>query len=66
MTHGTNSGYAHGCRCTACTKPAVTTTGARYQRRKPLQVDRKLLSDLLQDMFPLGLTDDCPARRGQR
>jgi hypothetical protein len=29
-------------------------------------VDRKALADLLNEMFPLGLTDDCPARRKAR
>lgn len=27
------------------------------------QVDRDLLADLLNELFPFGLTDDCPARR---
>jgi hypothetical protein len=29
-------------------------------------VDRHLPAEALQDLFPLGLTDDCPARREQR
>lgn len=66
VEHGTVSGYAHhGCRCDAC-----GSAMREYSRRRrygddgvEIYVDRDALSDLLHELFPLGLTDDCPARR---
>jgi hypothetical protein len=33
------------------------------QSRPTYAADEELLSDLLHELFPDGLTDDCPARR---
>jgi hypothetical protein len=38
----------------------------KYRNADAVQVDRKLLGDLLNELFPYGLTDDCPARQGRR
>lgn len=39
---------------------------ARTRRgRGTVHVDRAFLSDLLNELFPDGLTDDCPARRAK-
>jgi hypothetical protein len=74
MRHGTQYGYGIGCRCSAC-RGANAAAQRRYQERKrggPVPVrgpsDRfgeDLLSDLLHELFPDGLTDDCPARRAK-
>lgn len=59
MTHGTLTGYTtHGCRCDPCRQ----AMRAYHQSRK-VEVDREALRDVLLEMFPLGLTDDCPARQ---
>jgi hypothetical protein len=62
MRHGTVKSYTDGCRCESC---RAAKRRSRPPRRQPL-VDRHLLAEALQDLFPLGLTDDCPVRRGQR
>jgi hypothetical protein len=70
MIHGTLTAYRHGCRCEKCRE-----ANAAYQRayRRPARTDRKSpalapgrhpdLADLLHELAPMGLTDDCPARR---
>lgn len=60
MSHGTLTGYTYGCRCDEC-KLAMR----EYHQRRcpPPSVDREALADLLQELFPKGLTDDCPAAR---
>lgn len=64
--HGTLANYRRGCRCPECRasnvenyrKYTATARGGGL-----VSVDRDVLSDLLNEIFPLGLTDDCPARR---
>jgi hypothetical protein len=75
MRHGTAYAYRKGgCRCEACRAEHAAKQrewkerkyGAPVRPRGP--VDRfgeDLLSDLLHELFPDGLTDDCPARRGK-
>jgi hypothetical protein len=53
--------YAHGCRCDTCRAAKRRSRRPTFERAP---VDRALLREALQEMFPLGLTDDCPARRG--
>lgn len=60
MKHGTLTGYDRGCRCEACRH---TQSDYAAARNAGLRVDHKLLGDLLHELFPDGLTDDCPARR---
>jgi hypothetical protein len=55
--HGTNYGYTRGCRCDACVD---ALTGRGVPTYVPVLVDRDLLSDLLHELFPFGLTNDCP------
>jgi hypothetical protein len=76
MTHGTLHAYNNrGCRCEKC-RAAKAASMREYKARKrgePValargsyaQVDQDLLSDLLHELFPDGLTDDCPARRAK-
>jgi hypothetical protein len=63
LTHGTMNAYNNrGCRCDAC-------RAAKRELRKPADpatTSHELLMEVLQDMFPLGLTDDCPARKALR
>lgn len=33
------------------------------KRRMAIRTQRELISDLLNELFPFGLTDDCPARK---
>jgi hypothetical protein len=47
--------------------PGVKPPTVKQHRQSGLAgVDRKALADLLNEMFPLGLTSDCPARRKAR
>ena len=75
---GTNSGYTKGCRCVDCLAASRAykrqyrnshrekINRRQRQRSQAVQVDRKLLGDLLHELFPYGLTDDCPAARERR
>jgi hypothetical protein len=72
MVHGLASTYSnHGCRCDEC-RTAKREYDLDYVRRKralslrKVEVDRGLLGDLLDELFPYGLTDDCPAARSRR
>lgn len=69
MTHGTENAYKkHGCRCEACREANADAQRARRHAKGEhvIQVKREALAELLQELFPLGLTDDCPARRHLR
>lgn len=65
--HGTVSGYRHGpCRCEACAD-AYRDYHRGYQRRRRAAVAGRppggpdgALGELLHELFPHGLTDDCP------
>lgn len=51
-------GYSRGCRCDVCAgheRPKVRKT-----LPPALDYDPALLSDLLHELFPFGLTDDAP------
>jgi hypothetical protein len=64
MKHGTLTGYTtHACRCEEC-RAAMRAYHVR-RGAGPLEVDRDLICDLLHELFPDGLTDDCPARRAK-
>jgi hypothetical protein len=65
MTHGTVSAYHRGCRCKAC-EQAKRDQMSRNGRTHTPAYDRKAIGEALQELFPLGLTNDCPARRGKR
>jgi hypothetical protein len=57
VRHGTTYSYdVRACRCEECRE-------AKAYARGNVKVDEKLLSDLLHELFPDGLTDDCPARK---
>lgn len=58
--HGTTSRYTTGCRCTKCRQAA---RDYQRERRRIAEPDPDELSNLLHELFPLGLTDDCPARQ---
>ena len=58
MIHGTYNAYVyHRCRCLRCKR-----ANADYRRglRGLAAVDHDALSDLLNELVPYGLTDDCP------
>jgi hypothetical protein len=60
LKHGTENAYKNrGCRCELC-------LAARREDRRAPGVDHGLIADLLNELFPFGLTDDCPARRQQQ
>lgn len=70
--HGKLWTYNSGCRCDPCRDVASVYRKARRARCGPskprgekfnLDVEREALGDLLNELFPLGLTDDCPARK---
>lgn len=66
MTHGTLRSYWGGCRCEDCTQANRDYMREYTVRRRGgdlIEVDRDALSDLLAELFPLGLTEDCPAAR---
>ncbi len=61
MNHGTITGYATlRCRCTECKQAGRNYNAER--RGNPI-VDENRLSDLLHELFPDGLTDECPVRQ---
>jgi hypothetical protein len=74
MKHGTTYAYrTRRCRCELC-REAHSASMRDYKARKRggppalprgsyAKVDEEFLSDLLHELFPDGLTDDCPARR---
>lgn len=67
MVHGTVSGYSHGgCRCDAC-RSAMREYHRRHRRGERGSFDplEDALSDLLHELFPNGLTPDCPRAREQ-
>jgi hypothetical protein len=59
--HGTTSRYVKGCRCPECTQAITEYQRRRRQSTDRADIDRHGLSDLLNELFPHGLTDDCPA-----
>jgi hypothetical protein len=69
-TCGTQSGYRGGCRCDDCRR-ANRDYGREWYRRRRGVTGRatdsdgrnEAFGDLLHELFPFGLTDDCPARR---
>jgi hypothetical protein len=64
MRHGIVHSYDKGCRCVPCSNAKSDYAAARAQGVH--RVDRELLAELLHELFPHGLTDDCPARRERR
>lgn len=65
MNHGTIGAYTSGkCRCDDCRR--AMTDYHREHRGGPADPTgwREAFADLLHELFPNGLTDDCPARRG--
>jgi hypothetical protein len=72
VRHGTTYAYrTRRCRCEKCREAHAAAQrawkerkrGEPVVRRPTYTVDEELLSDLLHELFPDGLTDDCPARR---
>jgi hypothetical protein len=67
VPHGTASGYIyHRCRCTDCRR----ARRSYYHWRRPaptgrIDIDRDPLAQLLHELAPEGLTDQCPARQAQ-
>lgn len=58
MTHGTVHAYAKlGCRCEIC------ATYMKCVWAQQLSDVEKELAALLHELAPMGLTEDCPARR---
>jgi hypothetical protein len=75
VRHGTTYAYRKAaCRCEPC-RAAHAKAQREWKERKygaPVpkrayntQADQDFLADLLHELFPDGLTDDCPARRGK-
>jgi hypothetical protein len=66
MKHGTMYAYNKlGCRCDACKQARRDLYhGGRHGPQDAVATE--LLTEILQEMFPLGLTDDCPARKALR
>jgi len=61
--HGTLAGYTHGrCRCEKCRR---ASRDYEFSRRSLRLFDREALRDLLLELAPDGLTDDCPARQAK-
>ena len=60
IDHGTTTKYSHGCRCTPCKHAYGDRTA---QRRAGLKVDAEALRAVLEDLFPYGLTRECPRAR---
>lgn len=67
--HGTRTGYTYGYRCADCREAARVEEQNRARRRgvRPrtagVRTDESFeaLRDVLHELFPHGLTDDCPA-----
>jgi hypothetical protein len=74
MRHGSTTAYTGGCRCDECRAGwrdycrdyRARRASARKAAGESFELDpaRDELRDLLLELFPLGLTNDCPARRG--
>jgi hypothetical protein len=62
--HGTPYQYRRGCRCDECREANIRAMRDYRATPDPPKIDRGQLSDLLNDLFPDGMTDDCPIRRG--
>lgn len=59
--HGTRSRYANQrCRCEDCRE--AHAVAQRLYRRREIPVD-PAMRDLLNELFPFGLTNDCPLGR---
>ena len=59
--HGTLDGYTHhACRCPQCRQ---AMSHYHHTHNPTVVQDRTAMRNLLQELFPLGLTDDCPARQ---
>jgi len=66
MIHGTVNAYNHhGCRCSECRGAMRRAAHARNSRGMVVK-DRHLMRDLLGELFPLGLTPDCPVRKANQ
>jgi hypothetical protein len=65
--HGTKRRYDTGCRCLDC-GAANRTYQRTYRERQTrlIAVNRPLLAEALNEMFPEGLTDDCPRARARQ
>jgi hypothetical protein len=69
VPHGTASGYSyHGCRCDECRAAWARSKREWRARRRgspttSYEGPNPALSRLLDELFPDGLTDECPARR---
>lgn len=65
--HGTVNAYVNrGCRCEACRRAHSDYQRERRPRRYSAYAERfDHLRDLLIELAPDGLTDDCPARRNR-
>lgn len=59
--HGSTTMYNQGCRCEPC---RAARGDYETQRRLGLKVDPEALRAILDDLFPFGLTADCPRARG--
>lgn len=75
IRHGTLSGYfKRGCRCKECRvacrdysrrrrELGYKSEGRPRKYERVVEVDRDMLSDLLNELFPYGLTDEAPLAR---
>lgn len=65
--HGTLTRYTwHGCRCEDCRGAMRDYNRDRrtgFGGHARLTPDEEAISDLLNELFPEGLTDSCPARQ---
>jgi hypothetical protein len=72
MNHGTVHAYRHHrCRCDQCTHANREYKRQWRERKRGGDTDDHALrhdafADLLHELAPFGLTDDCPARRALR
>jgi queuine/archaeosine tRNA-ribosyltransferase len=63
MKHGKYSTYTnHRCRCEACRR-ANREHSAHLRKGDGTRHLHTEFAHLLHELFPLGLTDDCPARK---
>jgi len=72
IRHGTITGYTTDrCRCDDCRRAIRERQRERRQQTgrhgssPPMYSDREALRDLLLELAPDGLTDDCPARKAK-